>query len=60
MLDGQLLVTLDEDWKPEGQTNKIAQGSVIALDLASVEKDPVRLEPAVCCGRPHRSLNSGL
>ena len=47
MLDGQLLVTLDEDWKPEGQTNKIAQGSVIALDLASVEKDPVRLEPAV-------------
>ncbi|HWY04926.1 MAG TPA: prolyl oligopeptidase family serine peptidase [Candidatus Acidoferrum sp.] len=47
MLDGQLLVTLDEDWKPEGQTNKIAQGSVIALDLASVEKDPVRLKPAV-------------
>lgn len=47
MLDGQLLVTVDEDWTPEGQTNMIAQGSVIALDLASVEKDPVRLKPVV-------------
>ena len=47
MLDGQLLVTLDEDWTPEGQSNKIAQGSVVALDLASAEKDPVHLKPTV-------------
>ena len=47
LLGGQLLVTLDEDWTPDGQTNKIAQGSVIALDLAAVEKDPVRLKPTV-------------
>jgi prolyl oligopeptidase len=47
MLDGQLLVTLDEDWIPDGQTNKVAQGSVIALDLASVEKDQVQLKPTV-------------
>ncbi len=47
MLDGQLLVTLDEDWVPEGQTNKITQGSVVALDLAAVEKDQVKLKPAV-------------
>jgi prolyl oligopeptidase len=47
LLDGQLLVTLDEDWTPEGQTAKIAQGSVVALDLAAVEKDPVRLKPVV-------------
>ena len=47
MLDGQLLVTLDEDWTPEGQTAKIAQGSVVALDLAAVEKDPERLKPVV-------------
>jgi prolyl oligopeptidase len=47
MLDGQLLITVDEDWTPEGQTNKIAQGSVVALDLAAVEKDPVRLKPTV-------------
>jgi prolyl oligopeptidase len=47
MLDGQLLVTLDEDWTREGQTNKITQGSVVALDLAAVEKDPARLKPMV-------------
>ena len=47
LLDGQLLVTLNEDWTPDGQTNKIAQGSVIALDLAAVEKDPARLKPTV-------------
>jgi prolyl oligopeptidase len=47
MLDGQLLIELDEDWTPEGQANKIAQGSLVALDLAAVEKDPTRLKPAV-------------
>ena len=47
LLSGQLLVELQEDWTPDGQTSKIAQGSVIALDLAAVEKDPVRLKPAV-------------
>jgi prolyl oligopeptidase len=47
MLDGQLLVTLNEDWTPDGQSIKIAQGSVIALDLSAVEEDPVRLKPVV-------------
>ncbi len=47
LLDGQLLVTLDEDWTPEGQTSKIAQGSVVALELAAVEKDQTRLKPTV-------------
>jgi prolyl oligopeptidase len=47
LLDGQLLVTLDEDWMPDGQTEKVPQGSVVALDLAAVEKDPVRLKPTV-------------
>jgi prolyl oligopeptidase len=47
MLDGQLLIELDEDWTPEGQTAKIIQGSVVALDLAAVETDPARLKPVV-------------
>ena len=47
MLDGQLLVELQEDWTPEGQANKIVQGSVVSLDLAAVEKDPARLHPVV-------------
>jgi prolyl oligopeptidase len=47
LLSGQLLVTLNEDWTPMGQTSKIAQGSVIALELAAVEKDQTRLRPTV-------------
>lgn len=47
LLDGQLLVEIEEDWTPDGQTEKVAQGSVVALDLAAVEKDPVRLKPTV-------------
>ena len=44
---GQLLVKLEEDWTPEGQTTTVAKGSLIALDLAATEKDPVRLKPTV-------------
>jgi prolyl oligopeptidase len=47
LLDGQLLVTLDEDWTPKGQTKSYAQGSVISLDLDSVRKDPEHLKPTV-------------
>jgi prolyl oligopeptidase len=47
LLDGQLLVGLDEDWTPEGQTSKFVQGSVVSLELTTVEKDPVRLKPTV-------------
>jgi prolyl oligopeptidase len=47
LLDGQLLVTLDEDWTPKGQTKTYAQGSVISLDLDSVRKDPEHLKPTL-------------
>jgi prolyl oligopeptidase len=47
LVSGQLLVTLDEDWTPQGQTTKIAEGSVIALELAAIEKDQVHLKPEV-------------
>jgi prolyl oligopeptidase len=47
LVSGQLLVTLDEDWTPQGQTTKIAGGSVIALELSAIEKDQVRLKPTV-------------
>jgi len=47
MLDGQLIIELDEDWTPSGQANKIGQGSIIALDLAAAEKNPDRLKPVV-------------
>jgi prolyl oligopeptidase len=47
LVSGQLLVTLDEDWTPQGQTAKIAEGSVVALELSAIEKDQVRLKPKV-------------
>ncbi len=47
LLSGQLLVTLNEDWTPEGQTHSFAQGSVVSLALDAVEKDPAHLKPIV-------------
>lgn len=45
--DNQLLVSLDEDWTPPGQTTSIAQGSLVSLGLPATEADPVRLKPTV-------------
>jgi prolyl oligopeptidase len=47
MLDGQLILELNEDWKPKGLSTTFPQGSVVALDLAAVKKDPVHLKPTV-------------
>jgi prolyl oligopeptidase len=47
LLDGQIVVTLNEDWKPEGSDKSFAQGSVVSLDLATVEHDPVHLKPTI-------------
>jgi prolyl oligopeptidase len=32
LVDGQIIVTLNEDWKPEGQDAKFVMGSIISLD----------------------------
>jgi prolyl oligopeptidase len=47
MLDGQIFVELNEDWKPKGLSTTFPQGSLIALDLEAVKKDPVHLKPTV-------------
>src|ERR1700733_9218157 len=47
MLDGQIFVELNEDWKPEGLSATFPQGSLIALNLEAVRKDPVHLKPTV-------------
>ena len=48
LLDGQLIVELDEDWTPEGQPKEhLAQGTVIALNLADLNKDAIHLKPTV-------------
>jgi prolyl oligopeptidase len=47
MLDGQLIVELNENWKPEGLSTTYLQGSFVALDLEAVKKDPGHLKPTV-------------
>jgi prolyl oligopeptidase len=47
MLDGQIVVELNEDWKPEGLTTSFPQGAIVALDLEAVKKDPTHLKPTV-------------
>jgi prolyl oligopeptidase len=43
LVAGQLIVSLDEDWKP-GAT-PFTSGSLVALDLAALSRDPVHLRP---------------
>jgi prolyl oligopeptidase len=47
LVEGQMIVTLDEDWKPEGQDTKFVMGSIISLNLEAVKKDPSHLKPSV-------------
>ncbi|RXH54296.1 prolyl oligopeptidase family serine peptidase [Granulicella sibirica] len=47
MLDGQIIVTLNEDWKPEGMMHGFPQGAIVSLDLAAVRKDSLHLKPTV-------------
>jgi prolyl oligopeptidase len=45
LLENQIIVTLNQDWKPEGLSTTFPQGSVISLDLDAVRKDPIHLRP---------------
>ena len=47
LLDGQLLVTIDEDWKPSGSDKSFVAGSVVSFDLGAAMKDPAHLKPTV-------------
>ncbi len=46
MLDGQIIVTLNQDWTPTGLTTTFVQGSVVSLDLVALQKDPSQLKAA--------------
>jgi prolyl oligopeptidase len=46
LVDGQLIATLDQAWKPEDGP-VITSGSVVSLDLKALEKDPDHPRPTV-------------
>jgi prolyl oligopeptidase len=47
LLAGRLIVTINEDWRPQGADNTLAQGSVVALDLKALERHPDRPQATV-------------
>jgi prolyl oligopeptidase len=47
LLHGQILLMLNEDWKPEANGEKLVQGTVVSLDLEAVKKDPLHLKPTI-------------
>jgi len=47
LLDGRLLLSLDEDWTPALGGKTFKQGSLVAMKLAEVLKDPAHLKPEV-------------
>ena len=47
LLDGRVIVTLNEDWIPAGLATTFVQGSIVSLDLDSLQRDPAKLNPTV-------------
>jgi prolyl oligopeptidase len=45
LLDGQMIVALNEDWKTNGQS--YLQGTVVSLDIKDLQKDPAHPKPTV-------------
>jgi prolyl oligopeptidase len=45
--ENQLLISLDEAWKPEGAKEEIAQGSVVSVDVKAATADPLHLKPTI-------------
>jgi prolyl oligopeptidase len=45
--DNQLLISLEKDWTPAGETKRYPQGAVVSVDLTEAEADPAHLKPTV-------------
>ncbi len=45
LIDGQVIVSLDESWKPENQNTSFVAGSIVSVDLEALKKDPAHLKP---------------
>jgi prolyl oligopeptidase len=47
LVDGQIIVTLNQDWKMAGRQESFSQGSIVSFDLEAVRKDPEHLKPTL-------------
>jgi prolyl oligopeptidase len=60
LVKGQLIVSLNEDWTPTEHSAPLKQGSVLALSLSDVEKDPAHLKPTVIFAPTSREYADGV
>ncbi|MDR3689515.1 MAG: prolyl oligopeptidase family serine peptidase [Fimbriimonas sp.] len=47
LLNNRLIVSLNEDWRPTGGARTFVMGSVVALRLNAVLRDPIHLKPTL-------------
>jgi prolyl oligopeptidase len=47
LLDGRVLISIDEDWTPAGQLQTYKQGSLLDVKLSALVKDPAHLKPSI-------------
>ena len=47
LIDGRLLVTINQDWTPDGQRQSFKQGSLLEMKLSDVLKDPAHPRPSI-------------
>jgi prolyl oligopeptidase len=47
MIDGRVLLQINEDWTPAGSDRSFKQGSLLEMKLADVIKDPAHLKPQI-------------
>jgi prolyl oligopeptidase len=47
LIDGRFLLSIQEDWTPDGQTKTFKKGSLLEMNLKDVKADPAHLKPTV-------------
>ncbi|HWD38568.1 MAG TPA: prolyl oligopeptidase family serine peptidase, partial [Fimbriimonas sp.] len=47
LVKNQLVISINQDWKPQGAKAGFRQGSVLSLSLDDIRRDPTHLKPAV-------------
>ncbi len=47
LIDGRVLVTIEQDWTPVGSKQSFKQGSLLEMNLDAVLEDPAHLKPRI-------------
>jgi prolyl oligopeptidase len=47
LIDGRVLLSIDQDWTPDGQLQTFKQGSLLDVKIDDLLKDPAHLKPSI-------------